>query len=368
MFFTKKNTCFILSSDNVQNINIRGYLLSALEGIFKEVYFVGDRTNTCNSLEIPWKGAFRRNGIFFEPVIFLRLVFVIFRYKPSHIISFSPKVNIYAGIISRIFSIKHIAVVSGLGRDHKNFQNKYSIYRILFKLALKKMTGIVAMNQSNYNFLSQLLEPQHILSIPSESYDHKIDIEFCKNYANKDIFYISRIVPEKGILLLLEVFSDIHAKYPSVNMHIAGQLSLGEGSKEEKIFKKYIEGPNIHYYGMINKEKKDKFFKESSIFAFPSNYGEGLPMVLLEAQANRCLTITTNIPGCSDAIYPAMKDFLCDYNKRGLYNSIESAINMPIIEAEKLCKDAELWVVENHNPNKVKELYLSFFESSGFLE
>ena len=367
MFFPKENTCFILSSDNVQNVNVRGYLFDALDDIFDKVYFVGDRTNPDNKSEISWKGVFKRNSIFVELFVFLRLIFIILRYRPSHVISFSPKVNVYAGLISSVSSIKHIAVISGLGRNIDNFKAKRSLYRLLFKLSLKKLKGIVAMNKSNYDFLVQLLKPKHILSIPSEAYDHEIDNTLSKDYSINDIFYISRIVPEKGILLLLEVFSEILIKYPRVNLHIAGQLSLGEGSEQEINFKKYINKPKINYHGVIDNQLKDKFFRESSIFVFPSNYGEGLPMVLLESQANRCLTVTTNIPGCSDAISPQMKRFLCDYNKSSLYNAIEMAINTPLDEAEKLSKETELWIVENHNPERIKDLYLEFFKKADFI-
>ena len=76
MIDSEKKTCFIISSDNIQNVNIRGYLFNALEPKFKKIFFVGDRKNKNNSSEILWKNAARRNNLLIEIIVFIRLFLI----------------------------------------------------------------------------------------------------------------------------------------------------------------------------------------------------------------------------------------------------------------------------------------------------
>ncbi len=365
---TIKQSCFLLSSDNYQNANIRKYLYDSLNLSFNKVYSVGDfKTGVCQH-EIFWKRASKRNNPFMEVILFLRLIFIFLKYNPSHVISFSPKVNIYAGLISRLLSIKHIPVISGLGRDQNKFESNNSFHQILLKISLSSANAIVTMNKSNYEFFKKILTPHHLLLIPSEAFDHKRCEQLKKDYNDIQVFYISRIVPEKGVLLLLEAFNEILKEHPKAVLNIAGYMALREGSYEKNIFNEFIKKENINYHGVVTNEFKQNLFDQSTIFAFPSAYGEGLPMVLLESQASKCLTVTTKLPGCSDSLAPEMKKYLCSYSKKSLLRSMLIAINTPSEEAELICEEAKSWVLKNHNSKKVLRLYMDFFRTSGFID
>ena len=58
----------------------------------------------------------------------------------------------------------------------------------------------------------------------------------------------------------------------------------------------------IEYLGYRN--DLNKIIPKAHIIVLPSYYPEGLPKVLLEAAACSCAVITTNHPGCRDAIIP----------------------------------------------------------------
>src|SRR5690606_21795017 len=49
---------------------------------------------------------------------------------------------------------------------------------------------------------------------------------------------------------------------------------------------------------------------QSSVVVLPSYYGEGLPKVLIEAAACGRAVITTDMPGCRDAIEPKVTGYL----------------------------------------------------------
>ena len=69
-------------------------------------------------------------------------------------------------------------------------------------------------------------------------------------------------------------------------------------------------------------------FSQSNIVSLPSYYGEGLPKVLIEAAACGRSVVTSNHPGCRDAIEPNETGLLVPIkDSTALANSIEYLIN-----------------------------------------
>ena len=75
----------------------------------------------------------------------------------------------------------------------------------------------------------------------------------------------------------------------------------------------------------------EKVFCDSNIVVLPS-YREGLPKVLIEAAACVRAVVTTDVPGCRDAIEPNVTGLLCEVK------DIESLARM----IEKLIIDEKL--------------------------
>ena len=67
------------------------------------------------------------------------------------------------------------------------------------------------------------------------------------------------------------------------------------------------------------------------LVVLPSYYGEGLPKVLIEAAACGRAVITTDHPGCRDAIDPGISGLLVPVrNSLALANAMETLIYDPI--------------------------------------
>ena len=59
-----------------------------------------------------------------------------------------------------------------------------------------------------------------------------------------------------------------------------------------------------------NRDDLQDILAETNIFVLPSYYAEGVPKVLLEAAASGCAVVTTDHPGCRDAIVPDVTGLL----------------------------------------------------------
>ncbi len=360
----KENTCLLISATNIQNHFIRDDLRKYLSRKFTNVYFVGDKKFSNSQHEILWKSALSRSNLFFELILFYRLLKIFLKYRPSNVISFSPKVNIYVGIISSILNIKHIPVVSGFGKYHSNFR-KTSFIKILFKFSLYFVNCIVVMNKDNERTLKNLFPVKKIFLIPSEGYSGK-NFYSNKNFSKNNIFYISRIIREKGIFNMLKAFIHLQKKYPDISLDVAGEVALNEKDLIE--FNQLISNKNITFHGEISENLKYKIFEKVKIFAFPSVYGEGLPRVLLEAQIFKCLTLTTNFPGCEDAISPSMKMFLCSDTLKSTIESLEKAIMLEDkLLLKSITEEAQNWVNDHHNIPNIINKYSKIFSSTNFM-
>lgn len=102
------------------------------------------------------------------------------------------------------------------------------------------------------------------------------------------IGYFARICPEKGLHLLVEAFTHLHAKHPRTRLRVGGYL----GERDETYFQKvqadaaglssafeFIGSPATH-------AEKVEFLKSLDVFSVPTTYREPKGLSVLEALAN----------------------------------------------------------------------------------
>jgi len=102
-------------------------------------------------------------------------------------------------------------------------------------------------------------------------------------------------------------------------------------------------------------------FSQSNIVTLPSFYGEGLPKVLIEAAACGRAVVTTDHPGCRDAIEPNKTGVLVPVrNAEALADAIQDLIENP--EKRETMGKAGRELAENvFDVNKVVEQHLDIY-------
>lgn len=147
----------------------------------------------------------------------------------------------------------------------------------------------------------------------------------------KQLLFVSRVSPEKGLHVLLEAFKEVVEKYPCVRLEIVGDLNgillmedliwLSEYSKVQKLASFYRKGSlrsyfdhlahklvslnisnNVTFHGLIPHEQVVKFYQAADGFVLPSVLSEPFGMGIIEAMACQVPVIATKLGGIPEIV------------------------------------------------------------------
>ena len=236
---------------------------------------------------------------------------MIKRAQPDLIHAVTIKPILALGIIARLTSTPFIGSISGLGPAFSSDTllkriRLWVLIRILRFIFDRNEIGVICQNTSDSQVLlsNKVLAKQKILMIPGSGVD--ID-EFSplKKVINSEKYILmsSRILFDKGIQEYCEAAEIVkRAIKDDVKFKLSGPIdSISPTSISKSELENLVEKYDIDYLG-DNRIDMPGLMASASLFVLPSYYPEGLPKVLLEAAASGVPVITTDHPGCRDAI------------------------------------------------------------------
>ena len=252
--------------------------------------------------------------------------------KIVHLISIKPL--LLGGLVLHLINKKPriIAAVSGLGYVFTNtgFKNKliklFSL--LLYKLSLNHRDLIcIVQNRDDFNFINRISSVSHknIILVPGSGVNLSL---FCpQNPINKItvVLFPARIVKNKGFLEFIQAAKVLRNK---ARFAVSGFIDLdSKDCISQKYLDKLIKKRIIEYWGFST--KMHETLAKSDIVVLPS-YREGLPKVLCEAAACAKPIITTDVPGCRDAIIDGETGILVPKkDHKALIKAIEFLISKP---------------------------------------
>lgn len=266
--------------------------------------------------------------------LFLRILKKFKSINPDliHLVTIKPV--IIGGIASYFLgkSAKTVMSISGLGfifidKGFKAFIRKTIIvffYKLVF---INKNIKVILQNKTDLENISNLTKLAKEKTILIEGSGVNLDVfKFSKIPQSKPIvLFPARLLSSKGIYEFIEAARNLRgsARFVIVGKH---DLEARKCINLDKL-KRYESQGIIEYWGESN--DMPKIFQMSSLVVLPS-YREGLPKSLLEAAACGRAVVTTNVPGCRDAIIDGKTGILVkSQNAYELTNGIRKLLRDP---------------------------------------
>lgn len=259
--------------------------------------------------------SFSRSGnvLLEELRTFNQLHKVITKIQPDILHAVTIKPVIYSGIVLHTMAKKpkFVAAISGLGYvfSSDNIRAKLTrfIVSILYKLAFKhKAKTIIFQNTTDESILSQVtrLKPVDKVLIKGSGADLNVYTHTEEPVSKSiKITMACRLLKEKGVYEFVEAAKIVKSNCENVEFILAGTPDLDNPNTiSQQELDKWQASGIITVVGHCN--NIPKLFSQSHIVTMPSYYGEGVPKVLIEASACGRPIVTTDNPGCRDAIIP----------------------------------------------------------------
>lgn len=182
------------------------------------------------------------------------------------------------------------------------------------------------------------------------------------NLPNKKIVtFIGRIVKQKQLHYLIDIWPKVLEKYPESHLIIIGKPDITSDyfDKIQQKIKDFKLATNISFLGTFPTIKD--YLAASDIFVLPSR-SEGLSNVLLEAVATGLPIIASRIPGNQIVIEDKKNGLLFDHNNPAdLLNKIYYLLDHPL-EADQLGKQARNLIEEKFSLRIITQKYIQLYK------
>lgn len=236
--------------------------------------------------------------------------------------------------------IPYAVNITGLGSAIENGGWLRKFVLALYKPALKGARVVFFENAGNRDTLAATgVVPQgrdvvlsgagvNLEDYPYQSYPQEGAVRF---------LFVGRVMREKGVDELFAAAKRMKQEYgDGVEFHIVGSFEEGYKPLMDELEKAGV----VKYHGYQSDMKP--FYAMANCIVLPS-YHEGMSNVLLEAAASGRPLITSDIPGCREAVEDGNSGYLCPAkDANALYGAMQRVMELSVEQRSEMgCRGRE---------------------------
>jgi len=280
--------------------------------------------------------------------------------KPDIVItSLGREIDFIADMQDGSVKIGESHIAKGFARNFHLMEQRGGLYRLIarhwrrkLEQAVRKLDALVLLTRHDADSWAGLTRTE---IIPNSMPFFPEQASSCEN---KRVIFVGRFSEQKGLNYLIKTWEGVYKKHKDWTLHM-----YGEG-EQKAILLDLIEKADLTDAVVVHEPTRQimEKYQESSIFLLTSRF-EGLPMVLIEAQACGLPIVSFNCPwGPADIIKNGEDGFLVEY-----LNTDEAAHRVcQLIENDELRKRMGRQArinVQRYRRDKVMKRWTDLFES-----
>ncbi len=215
----------------------------------------------------------------------------------------------YAGrAVAKIFTIPLVSTIHATEHGRNiGLHNRFSleINEIEKNLAIEAEKVICCSNYMENEIQDLFGVEQEKIKIIPNGVDPNLFVSLPENPVlnispnDKVVFFIGRLVPEKGVWQLISSFPRVIEKVPEAKLYIGGR---GPQQPElEKLIKELELKNKVIFTGFIREKERNYVYNQAKVAVFPSFY-EPFGIVALEAMATQTPVIVGNVGGLAEIV------------------------------------------------------------------
>ena len=235
------------------------------------------------------------------------------RVRPSIMLTYTIKPNIYGAFAARALGIPSIANVSGLGTAfiHNNWLTR--MVTPLYWLAFRSAAGVFFQNPDDRDLFCDmaLIDPNKaaLLTGSGVDLDYFRPDDSHKNTASIAFLLVARLLWDKGIGEFIAAAHIVKSIYPNAIFRLVGPTGVrNKTAIPDAVIAAWSGQGVVEYLGASDAVRE--VIAQHDCVVLPS-YREGMPRVLLEAAAMGKPLIASDVPGCRHVVEQGKNGLLC---------------------------------------------------------
>lgn len=226
--------------------------------------------------------------------------------RPDVVHHVTAKPILYGGIAAMTVGVPAVVhAVSGLGYAFISRRPKAQAIRAVIKNGYRLVTShpncaVIFQNQDDRDVFGDAIRTPNVVMIPGSGVDRTKFRPTPLKEGLPVVLLPSRMLWDKGILELVQAARRINAGQKRARFVLVGGVDEGNPTSiPAALLREWVNEGVIEWWGHRN--DMERVLEEATIVCLPS-YREGFPKSLLEACAAGRPIVTTDVPGCRDAV------------------------------------------------------------------
>ena len=292
----------------------------------------------------------------------LRLGAAFRRHRVGLVLSYTPKGNLYSALACIALRIPFVPNVSGLGRAFIRKSLVTQVAKTLYRVTFGRAHRVFFQNLDDMGvFVSGgLVRAVQAERLPGSGVDlsrFKSSPPVARAMDAPVFLLVARMLWDKGVGEYVEAARSVRALHPGAHFQLLGFLDVANPSAipRGQVETWTAEGV-VDYLGPTDDVRP--FLRQADCVVLPS-YREGVPRTLLEAAATARPVITTDAPGCRDAVIDGETGFLCrTADAHDLTDKLLRFIALTPVARAVMGQHGRTFVEQNFDEQQVIQRYL----------